>query len=169
MAKLALEITHSLSFLSSFIRQANDMYKNSIDAFSDIDAMKISDEHYGRDLRNYASDYRKDADKVLELEEDDYQLFSIEITDIISKRNDEEVIYTMSKYKKILELYKKLNKSIDNSIDRYENKKNQCTNDKDFIRVIAYNKVLVPLYRIFSMTEHIIKRLSTLTNEKNKG
>lgn len=166
MAHLPVEITHSLAFLNTFIHSANDIYKDALEAFSKIDKMKIDDEHYGRELRDIAKVARDHADKAIERELDSYQIFNKEITDIISKKNNEEVIYIMSKYSITIEIYEKLHKNIKNTIDKYENKKNVCTNDKDFIRVIAYNKVLIPLYKIYDIMDHIISRLSTLIGKE---
>lgn len=167
MAKLAIEVTHSLRFLNAFLHSINDLYIDTVEVLQKMDDLNSEDKNYGRDLRDMSVRCKEKISHIIDDYTHDYQLFNEDMTDIIPKRNTDEVIYILDKYRSVAKSYEKLGKNINNTIIRYENKKNKYINDKDFIRVISYNKILNGINQIYSMCEHIIGKLNKLINEED--
>lgn len=169
MKSLPLKITHSIQFLNGFISNYKEIYKLSIEAMHDIEELDINTENYGNKLRVITKKFKERVEKINKHSsyEYNYQLFNEEMTDIISERKSEVVIYELGKYSSFYYEFKDLEKDGKKFILKCEGKKNKTVNDKDFIRAVSYNKVMTIYASVYNMITHIKGRLATLTNKED--
>ena len=166
MPGLQQEITHSIHFLTDFLLTSKDLLDDVDKVSHEIDKMRPTDEHYGKDVRKVAKKSRDRGDDATEAIKTDLQIFNREISDIISKKNNEEVIYSLTNFEIILKKCKDLRKDYTQVMKFIERKTDSSEMEKDFIKVLGYNRIVVLLYRFDEILERIISRLETLTGKK---
>ena len=167
MSKLAVETSHSLRFLNDFLQTAEDIHDHSIKLVFDLNNIKKYDNTYAKQLRETSKRLGEDIDDAINSLILDFQIVSIELSDIISNKNSEEVIYELIKYDRYLDKISDfLKDDLLRTINDVERRKTTCVVKKDFVKAVVYNKILTPLYRLKEMCTRIKKRLEILTNKK---
>lgn len=166
MAQLPVEITHSLRFLNDYIHTSEKILAYAKKTDLSIKSISATDEKYGNKLRKLSRDAVDDIDEMIGKTEMENQILNTEMTDIISKKHSEEVIYALHNYDNFYDKYDDLCDDYEITIKKIEIEKDQSAQDKDFIRAIAYNKVLGALYKASKFASHIYTRLGTLLGKK---
>lgn len=162
MAQIPVELTHSLRFLNEFDKMTSDIISMVKTTDLKLKGVSKTDDKYGNKMRDIAKNAREDIDDEIEKIKTDYQLFNTEMTDLISKRNTEAVIYSLHSFETLYDKLTDKTEELDLLTKKLELEKDVNAIDKDFIRAIAYNKLNVPIFRAYTLTEHIIGRLKTL-------
>ena len=166
MTQLPVRITHSLQFLTNFKRTVEDLYSDVEDVAKDIEDVSSNDEDYGNTLRKITKKVREREDDALEVISDDVKLFYEDMKEIISKKNDEDVIYSLHNFKRFVKPYEDLKKDLGELIEDIEHEKDISLADDDFIRVLAYNRIVLPAYKFYTIIKSVVNGLHTLTGKK---
>lgn len=164
MKNLSLAITHSLSFLNKTLLIIDNNKKAAKEAISDIMLVDNEDEYANHDIRKIAKDFRDDFEDDMDIYDDEIALFNTDIEVISKNKDDEKVIYTLSKYKHYHRIYKDYRKKkFKAAYESMEATKDRCSNDKDYVKFIAINKVFIPVVKMSNLLDNIIDKLEKIT------
>lgn len=169
MTNLSIEITHSLSFLTNTIHDLKKLYTSTQSIISELNSMDLDKDGNPGQIRKKSADHRKDSDEIIEFILDDYKLFQKNMNNINKDKHNENVIYSLRRYRELCATYKDTKKDFDKFYNKIEIIKDKCVQDKDYVRFIALNKVSIPVYKINQILDSIISCLEILTNEKKEA
>ena len=163
MQNINQEITHSLYFLSNCRMNLQAMIKLISEYTNIIDRISIDDPSFGGHVRDevkkFYKKYNLEEEKIIH----GYKLFMQEMTDIISNKSDEKVIYNIEKFRTSLLWFIQFKKLLKKTKSPLMMKKDTPDMKSDYVKLIAYKKLESAFIREYTMVERIMNRLITLT------
>jgi hypothetical protein len=165
---LPLKLSHSFNFLKDFLSSTEDIIKIVDKCIREISLIKPEDDDNKLNLRTVSKKAREDIDSIEESYSIDSDLFTEDLRFIIRNKMDEDVIYYLGKFKNILSSYKKMYKILYKMDIELQDEIDDCSYNKDYIRMLAYNKVHTPIKSLQKDFESIISRLKVLVGDNEK-
>ena len=165
MSKLNIKVTNALKFLREFTNDASDIYDECYSKMKDIDDIDEDDENYQNELRKATRKFMEDMDTTIDDMSFEYGIFMKDMSEIISNKHNDEVIYSLRSFSDYSDRIKKGYKNLFLKLDT---RRDVASASKDYGRYIAYNKVYNIANKMNCKLEAVMKKCDTLTNEKNK-
>jgi hypothetical protein len=162
---LPLKLSHSFNFLRDFLSSTEDIMHIVDKCMREISLVKPEESDSKLNLRTLSNKARESIDKIEESYSIDSDLFVDDFRFIIHNKMDEDVIYYLGKFKSTLSSYKKTSKVLDKMNNELQDAVDECSYDKDYIRMLAYTKIHTPIKSILKDFEGIISRLKVLVGD----
>lgn len=175
MVSVSVEITDALSFLDKTLPELEDLHDDVVIMVDYIKSQKpIHTDpsgfgEYEGALREKVKKYKKDTTDTLECISADFKMFAVDMREIISNKENPEVLRNVSKFMRHFDHYKEFKKKgLSNYLETSHRQLREYLNKdhvvlySDLIRVLSVEEAVV------RCTEQIIKKLDHFLNGKKE-
>lgn len=168
MKNLSIEVTHAISFLTYTLQDINKVCNRSTSTFDKLYKMSVNEVDANSKMRNDSKKSREDSDDDIELILSDFKLFQEDMSDIVKHKKEDTVKYSLRRFRELYIKYKDMKKKIEKMEVSCVIKRDQCGKDKNYIKFIALNKVITPIYQSLKIVEACMYALEHLLDIKKE-
>ena len=166
MSNINRSLSTSLNFLKLMHTSSKKLYDISIDAAKDMYSLTAVEDGYPGKMRDKTKDYNDDTELIVDRIDHEYELFKTCMSDILSNRHDENVIYSLKGFFPYREQYKRLKKEYNLIMLKLEYMKENCKSSKDYVKLIAINNVYRTISRFNTIIIAVYNKLCIIYPEK---
>lgn len=161
---LPSKINHSLMWLNNNIKDIKEISNLTNQYLIKLTNISITKDGYSGKIKSDSSKYRKKLNEKMECILIDYNIYIKDIDEIVKYKNIDDVIYSYSKFLKLLFEYKKLKKETKKIYDKCEIEKDKAQREENYVLCIGISKIYSDIYRCDYICGNIIKKLNILLN-----